>query len=100
LVVLGNDAVTARPLWRKPLVQRLSLGVVLLAVLLLVLAQAYDGTEFQGDLRATDQEAEEGYFAVGNDTMIVAKPGSSLHRWLRGHVGQRVLVTLQSEPTE
>ncbi len=89
-----------RTLWRKPWIQRLTVGVVLIAALLFALGQAYDGAEFQGDLRATDQEAEEGYFAVGSDTMIVAKPGSSLHRWLRGHVGQRVLVNLQSEPTE
>ena len=86
--------------WGRPLVQRLTIVALLLAALLFALGQAYDGTEFQGELRATDQEAEEGYFAVGSETMVVAKPGSALHRWLRGHVGQRVVVTPQSEPTE
>jgi hypothetical protein len=55
----------------------------------------------EGQVGATEQEADEGYFAIGADTMIVAKPQSALHRWLRGHNGQQVRVTIELEqPTE
>jgi hypothetical protein len=48
-----------------------------------------------GRLGATDQEAQEGYFAIDNQTMIVVKPGSDLHGYLRARVGQRVRVTIE-----
>lgn len=51
----------------------------------------------QGQVSATEQESDEGYFAVGSDTMIVAKPQSTLHRWLRAHNGQQVRVTIELE---
>ena len=55
----------------------------------------------QGRVSATEQESDEGYFAVGGDTMVVAKPESALHRWLRTHNGQRVRVTIELEqPTQ
>ena len=50
-----------------------------------------------GRLGATDQEAQEGYFAVDNQTMIVVKPGSDLHSYLRARVGQRVRVTIEPD---
>ncbi len=81
---------------RFPLTALIVLGLVILALGM----KSYDGTEVRGELRGTDQEVEEGYFAVGGETMVVVKPGSPLHRWLRGHVGQCVLVTLQPEPSE
>ena len=46
---------------------------------------------------ATDQEAQEGYFAVDNQTMIVVKPGSELHGYLRSRVGQRVRISIEPE---
>jgi hypothetical protein len=55
----------------------------------------------QGQVSATEQESDEGYFAVGSDTMIVAKPQSKLHQWLRVHNGQQVRVTIEvDQPTE
>jgi hypothetical protein len=55
----------------------------------------------QGKVSATEQESDEGYFAVGAETMVVAKPQSALHQWLRAHNGQQVCVTLEVEqPTQ
>ena len=54
-----------------------------------------------GQVSATEQESDEGYFAVGGDTMVVAKPESQLHGWLRAHNGQQVRVTIELEqPTQ
>jgi hypothetical protein len=55
----------------------------------------------QGQVSATDQESDEGYFAVGADTMVVAKPRSALHQWLRAHNDQQVRVTIElDQPTQ
>jgi hypothetical protein len=55
-----------------------------------------DRMEVEAQVGATYQEADEGYFSFGQDTMVVAKQGSSLQKWLKGHVGQRV--TIKFEP--
>lgn len=72
---------------------------VLTGVLLLLLgfslgAYAETGWTLTAPLGATEQEADEGYFALGPDTMLVAKPASQLHVWLRSHLGQRLKLTL------
>jgi len=55
----------------------------------------------EGAVGATEQESDEGYFAVGSDTMLVAKPRSALHQWLRSHNGQQVRVTIElNQPTQ
>jgi hypothetical protein len=55
----------------------------------------------QGRVSATEQESDEGYFAVGSETMVVAKPQSALHQWLRAHNGQQVRVTIElDQPTD
>ena len=59
------------------------------------MTHAGDELAFAGFISATDQEATEGYFALGNDAMVVVKPGSGLQRWLKTHSGQRVRVTLE-----
>lgn len=73
--------------------------VMLLMVILLMagLAIAQQGFTIRGRLGATDQEAQEGYFAIDNQTMIVVKPGSELHGYLRSRVGQRVRITIEPE---
>ncbi len=52
-------------------------------------------------LGATDQELEEGYFAVGTWLMLMTKPRGELHEWLRARKGKRVRVTIEvvNEPT-
>ncbi|MBI4888715.1 MAG: hypothetical protein HY824_16575 [Acidobacteria bacterium] len=73
--------------------------VVLMVVVLLMagLALAQQGFTIRGRVGATDQEAQEGYFAVDNQTMIVVKPGSDLHGYLRSRVGQRIRITIEPE---
>ncbi len=53
--------------------------------------------EITGQLGATDQEAQEGYFAVGSETMIISKQGSKLHSYLSSHVGQRVRIHISPD---
>jgi hypothetical protein len=59
---------------------------------------AQDGFTVSGRVGATGQEAQEGYFAIDQETMIVVKPGSALHNYLKGKVGRRVRVTIEPEP--
>ena len=75
-------------------------GVVLLVLGLLVtgvVLAAQQGFTIRGRIGATDQEAQEGYFAVDNQTMIVVKPGSEIHGYLRSRVGQRVRISIEPE---
>jgi hypothetical protein len=71
-----------------------------LALLLLALGRlthAGDQMEVAGFVNATVQEADEGYFAVGGDAMVVVKQGSGLQRWLKSHLGQRVRLVLTAD---
>lgn len=78
---------------------RFMLAWMLLALLLLGLSvSAGDGAEVRGVVSASDHEADEGYFGLGNDTMLMVKPGSSLEAWLRSHTGQKVKLTLDVDP--
>jgi hypothetical protein len=75
-------------------------GAVLLVLGLLVtgvVLAAQQGFTIRGRIGATDQEAQEGYFAVDNQTMIVVKPGSEIHGYLRARVGQRVRISIEPE---
>ncbi len=76
--------------------KRYLVSVALVEILLagLTLA-AQQGFTLSGKLGATDQEAQEGYFAIDNQTMMVVKPGSDLHSYLRARVGQRVRITIE-----
>lgn len=40
-------------------------------------------TLIYGVLKATEQEAQEGYFAIGENAMLVVKPGSTPHQVIR-----------------
>jgi hypothetical protein len=74
--------------------------VVVAAVVVLVGALAYAAQQaftIRGRLGATDQEAQEGYFALDSQTMIVVKPGSEIHQYLRSKVGQRIRITIEQE---
>ena len=78
--------------------RRLAMLVAVLGVLLAGMAvAAQQGFSLSGRLGATDQEAQEGYFAIDNQTMIVVKPGSDFHAYLRTKVGQRVRITVEPD---
>ncbi len=76
--------------------KRLAVVVVLMGTLMMGLAVAAQvGFALTGRLGATDQEADEGYFAIDQETMIVVKPGSDLHAYLRNLSGKRVRLIVE-----
>jgi hypothetical protein len=78
--------------------RRLVVVVALLGIVLMGLGvAAQEGFSLSGRLGATDQEAQEGYFAIDSQTMIVVKPGSEMHAFLRGKVGQRIRLTVEPD---
>jgi hypothetical protein len=87
-------------------VRRMQLAMILAALVVAALAGGVvmarqASIAVQGRVSATEQESDEGYFAVGSETMIVAKPQSGLHQWLRAHNGQHVRVTIEvDQPTD
>ena len=85
------QAVTVRPFF---------LAWLTLALLLFGLGRftsAGDELAYAGFVTATDQEARDGYFSVGDDAMVVVKPGTGLQRWLIAHGGQKVRITLEPD---
>jgi hypothetical protein len=90
---------------REDIVRRTQLALIVMALVVGALiggvAVAHQASiAVQGRVSATEQESDEGYFAVGSETMVVAKPESALHQWLRAHNGQQVRVTIElDQPT-
>jgi hypothetical protein len=70
----------------------------LVAATYVVRAQA--GIEFRGQLSANDTERAEGYFAVAQDTVLMVRPGSELHEWLKDHAGQTVRIVVEPAATQ
>ncbi len=84
-----------------PRVVLASIGVLLLALSLTSLrAQTDDELALTVHVTSADHELIEGYFSLGQTTSVVAKPDTPLYNWLRGHVGQRVRLTVQVPPTD
>jgi hypothetical protein len=81
-------------------VRRFMLFWVVFAVVLLGIGRLVaqdDKVEVEAQVGATYQEADEGYFSFGQDTMVVTKQGSDLQKWLKAHVGQRVKLKVEIE---
>jgi hypothetical protein len=94
-----HDAARREKAVRRTIALGVLLGVVLGAIGHRAIADEAASTS--GTLGATEQEADEGYFALGQDTMVVVKPGSALHAWLKSHIGQDVRLTIAPEnPSE
>jgi hypothetical protein len=78
--------------------KRLVALVAVVGLMLLGLGvAAQEGFSLTGRLGATDQESQEGYFAIDSQTMIVVKPGSDMHAFLRAKVGQRIRLTVEPD---
>ena len=76
------------------------LVLILLAFIVMTLAvRANGGIELRGHLSANETELQEGYFAVAQDTVLMVRPGSPLHQWLKDHQGQTVRVVLEPAAT-
>jgi hypothetical protein len=71
--------------------------VVLGVALLGLTVAAQQGFSVSGRIGATDQEAQEGYFAIDSQTMLVVKPGTDIHAFMRSKVGQRVRITIEPD---
>jgi len=74
------------------------IGWLMFAMLLIGLsigrASDRDETVVTGKVTSAEHETEEGYFEVGSDATVVAKPGSELHRFLTRQNGRKVRLTL------
>lgn len=59
-------------------------------------SQAGDGDEtvVTVEVSSAEHEADEGYFALGGDVTVMAKPGSDLHRFLTRQRGRKVKIVL------
>lgn len=73
-------------------------GWIVVAALLLgwSIGRAADGDEtvLTAKVTSADHETEEGYFSLGKDATVLAKPGTDLHRFLSRQNGREVRVTL------
>jgi hypothetical protein len=61
--------------------------------------RANSGIELRGNLSANETELKEGYFAVAQDTVLMVRPGSELHTWLKDHAGQTVRIVVEPAAT-
>jgi hypothetical protein len=78
--------------------RRATIGVLVCAALLLgfTLGRAADRDEttLTAKVTSADHETEEGYFSLGSDATVLAKPGTELQRFLSRQNGKKVRVTL------
>jgi hypothetical protein len=83
---------------RRRVVKKAMVGWMMVAALLLgmSLGRAADGDEtaFTAKVTSADHETDEGYFSLGKDATVLAKPGTDLHRFLARQNGREVRITL------
>jgi hypothetical protein len=53
-----------------------------------------DETVLTAQVSSADHETDEGYFSLGADATVIAKPGSSLFQFLARHKGRRVSMSV------
>jgi len=53
-----------------------------------------DETVVTAQVSSAEHETEEGYFSLGPETTVMAKPGSDLYKFLARQNGRKVRVTL------
>jgi len=74
------------------------IGWMVVAALLLGLSlgRAADGNETTLTVKVSsaEHETDEGYFSLGKEATMLAKPGSELHRFLARQNGREVRITL------
>jgi hypothetical protein len=60
-----------------------------------------DETTITVDVSSADHELQEGYFALGDQATVMARPGSDLFTFLSRHRGSKVKIVLtKSDPRE
>jgi len=74
------------------------IGWMVFAALLLGLsigrAAEPNETTMTVQVSSAEHETEEGYFSLGKDTTLLAKPGTQLHRFLCNQNGKQVRITI------
>jgi len=79
-------------------VRKAMIGWMVVAALLLGMsigrAADKDETTLTAQVSSAEHETEEGYFSLGPDTTVLAKPGTDLQRFLSRQKGRRIRVTL------
>ena len=79
--------------------RRLVVVVALLGIVLMGLGvAAQEGFSLSGRLGATDQEAQEGYFAIDSQTMIVVKPAAKCTRICAAKSASAIRMTVEPDP--
>lgn len=81
-------------------VVRMALAACLTLALILIglsvgRASDRDETVLTAKVSSADHETEEGYFALGENATVIAKPGSDLYRFLARQRGHKVRIVLQ-----
>ena len=78
--------------------KKATVGWMLVAALLLGMSmgRAADSDEavFTARVTSAAHETDEGYFSLGKDATVLAKPGTDLHRFLTRENGREVRITL------
>ena len=73
-------------------------GWMVVAALLLGMsigrASDNDETVITAKVTSAEHETDEGYFSLGKDATLLAKPGTDLHRFLARENGREVRITL------
>ena len=74
------------------------IGWMVFALLLLGLsvgrASDRDETVLTVRVSSAEHETQEGYFSLGSDVTVMAKPGSEMHRFLSRQNGRQVRLTV------
>jgi hypothetical protein len=76
---------------------RLACGLALaflLGALGIVSASERDETVVTVQVTSADHEIQEGYFSLGQDTTLVVKPGTDLHKFLSRQRGKKITITM------
>jgi hypothetical protein len=85
-------------------VRSAALGGLVLTMIVVALSAGWaadrrEETVLTVEVSSAEHEVEEGYFALGENATVMAKPGSDLHRFLTRHRGRTVRIVLSREDT-
>ena len=62
-------------------------------------SESRDETTLTVQVSSAEHEVEDGYFALGKEATVMARPGSDLHRFLTRQRGRTVKIVLTEDAT-
>ena len=91
-----TQATTALHPWQLVLGSSPVVQGVLLLLLGMSIGRAADRDEttFTAKVSSAEHETDEGYFSLGTDATVLAKPGTELQRFLARQNGRKVRITV------